>query len=74
MAVMNRKGREVVPSIEEPTDENKRATLIGAYDMCRLLSTSPRFNRPQLEVIKEQAALVRAQLEELGVQFSGPEP
>lgn len=73
MAVMSRKGREV-DGDDQPTDENKRATLIGAYDMCKLLSTSPRFNRPQREVIKEQAARVRAQLEELGVEFSGPEP
>jgi hypothetical protein len=62
------KGREVAETVE-PTDENKRATLIGAYDMCDRLLRSVRFNRPQRELVEEQATWVRAQLEELGVEF-----
>ena len=57
-----------------PSSEvRKIARLRGAYEMCALLLTSPRFNRPQREVIEEQAHSVREQLEALGLTF-GPEP
>lgn len=43
--------------------------LLGRYDECRLLLTSVRFNRPQREVIEEQAYEIKARMEELGVRF-----
>lgn len=53
-----------------PSSEVRRiARLRGSYEMCALLLTSPRFNRPQREVIEEQAHLVRGQLEALGITF-----
>jgi hypothetical protein len=47
--------------------------LHGAYQMCARLLTSPRFNKPQREVIEEQAYEVKDQLEALGVTFAEPD-
>ena len=51
-------------------NNRKVAARRGAYDMCRRLLTSPRFNTPQREVIEEQAYLVKEELEALGVSFA----
>lgn len=48
---------------------SRKAYLEGRYDMCRLLLTSPRMNRPQREVIEERAYEVMDELKELGVTF-----
>ena len=56
-------GRSERVSLEE-------ATLSGAYSMCARLLTSPRFNRPQREIIEEQAYEAKDKLEALGVSFS----
>lgn len=50
--------------------EKRRIYLEGAFDMCKLLSTSPRMNRPQLQIIKEQAYKRQDELETLGVKFT----
>ena len=42
----------------------------GAYEMCKLLLTSPRMKKAQVEIIEEQAEDVRVQLEALGVKFT----
>ena len=47
------------------------AYLQGAYDMCRRLLTSPRMNRPQREIIEDEAYRIKATLEERGVEFEG---
>lgn len=57
---------------DEP--EKRRIYLEGAYDMCRLLSTSPRMNRPQMKIIEEQAHRCRTRLEAIGVQFLDARP
>jgi|HubBroStandDraft_5_1064220.scaffolds.fasta_scaffold272647_2 hypothetical protein len=46
------------------------AYLRGGFEMCKLLLTSPRFNKPQQEIIREQASKKQEQLEALGVKFS----
>jgi hypothetical protein len=38
--------------------------------MCGLLLTSPRMNKPQREVIEEQAYIAKDSLEALGVKFT----
>ena len=48
--------------------------LTGRFDMCKLLATSPRFNKPQLEIIKEQAYKEQERLEALGVKFTQQVP
>ena len=45
------------------------AYLQGRYDQCTRLLTSPRMNRPQREVITDDALEVKAELERLGVRF-----
>lgn len=52
------------------TDSDER--LIGRYAALARLSTSPRFNRPQMEVIKDEAADVREELERRGMKFFPP--
>ena len=42
----------------------------GAYQMCRLLLTSPRFNKPQRKIIEEQALDAKGRLEDDGVKFA----
>lgn len=54
-------------------DELTKMYLRGRYDMCRLLLTSVRFNKPQREVIEEQAHDTKIKLEELGVVFHDEE-
>ena len=49
----------------------RRDFYAGAYEMGRLLLTSPRMNRPQREVIEEQAGICKEELEKLGVAFMG---
>lgn len=49
--------------------DGERAFLLGQYEMCALLLSSPRFSRPQREVIEEQAYRVKERLEVLGVEF-----
>lgn len=55
---------------EPDTDpEIRKHMLVGAYQMCDLLLHSPRFNKPQREVIETQALKVKDELEDLGVSF-----
>lgn len=53
----------------DPTPQT--AYLAGAYEMCALLLTSPRFNKPQREVIEQQAYIVKDKLDALGMTFEG---
>ena len=54
---------------EHLTADQKRDFYSGAYEMARLLLTSPRMNRPQREIIEEVAGYAREHLEGLGVGF-----
>ncbi len=45
------------------------AHLSGRYDQCAQLLTSPRFNRPQRELIEDIAYGIKDELEALGVTF-----
>lgn len=56
-------------STTNTSSDGERAFLLGQYEMCALLLSSPRFNRPQREVIEEQAYRVKERLEVLGVEF-----
>lgn len=55
---------------EKAEKDEEIAYLKGRFEMCKLLSTSPRFNKPQTEIIEEQAHLERERLEALGVKFT----
>jgi hypothetical protein len=55
-------------------DQQQITYLTGRFDMCRLLATSPCFNKPQIEIIKEQAYRQQERLEALGVEFTEPVP
>lgn len=55
-------------------EEHERAYWSGAYQALQRLSRSPRFNRPQLALIMDEAARVRERAEACGVKFTGPEP
>jgi hypothetical protein len=55
-------------------DQAQITYLTGRFDMCKLLATSPRFNKPQLEIIKEQAYNEQERLEALGVKFTESVP
>lgn len=57
-------------STVDTAQDGERAFLLGQYEMCALLLTSPRFTRPQREVIEGQAYLTKERLEAIGVQFS----
>ena len=46
------------------------AYLCGQYEMCALLLTSPRFNKPQRELITNLALEIKEKLEERGEAFS----
>lgn len=50
-------------------DRERVAYLQGAYDECRRLSTSPRMNRPQRQVIEGEGWRLQQELEALGVEF-----
>lgn len=45
--------------------------LAGGYDMCRRLLRSPRFNKPQRELIEEQAHDWKERAEHQGLKFDG---
>lgn len=47
----------------------RRDFLAGVYWVCRHLTTSPRMNKPQRELIEEQATTAKDELEALGVTF-----
>jgi hypothetical protein len=47
----------------------KKAYLSGMYEMCRILLTSPRMHKPQVEIIEGQAEWLMEQLKELGCKF-----
>ena len=46
----------------------------GAYDECRRLLTSPRFTRPQRELIESEAHRIKAELASRGIAFEPPVP
>jgi hypothetical protein len=48
--------------------ETHIAFLQGRYEQCRRLLTSPRMNKPQREIIEEEAYAVKDALEALGVK------
>ncbi len=50
-------------------DGRKIAYAMGRYDQCAVLLTSPRFNRPQRELIEGIAYQIKDELEALGVKF-----
>lgn len=54
--------------------ELRRVYLEGAYDEVRRLLHSPRFNRPQIEILENDAAKWRVELEALGVVFVQEKP
>ena len=65
---LNRQGlSEHDPAVE-------RAYWCGAYQELQRLSRSPRFNRPQLALIMDEAAMIREKAEACGVKFNGSEP
>lgn len=43
---------------------------IGAYEMVRLLLTSPRFNGSKREILEEQGEICKERLESRGVSFA----
>ena len=43
---------------------------LGYYNACRELLTSPRMNKPQREIIEEQAYIAKERLEKLGATFA----
>lgn len=47
------------------------AKMVGGYYACKRLLTSPRFNRPQREIIEEVAQEYRECAEVQGVTFEG---
>ena len=55
-------------------EEVQKAYWSGAYEELQRLSRSPRFNRPQLALIMDEAAMVREKASAAGVKFTGPEP
>lgn len=55
-------------------DERRTVYLQGAYDQCRRLLTSPRMNRPQREIIEDEALARKTELEAIGVQFADLAP
>lgn len=57
------------PAWLEDAPNEPTAFWRGYYDACRNLDRSPRMNKPQREVIHDQAAIARERLEELGVKF-----
>lgn len=44
--------------------------LIGRYAELARLTTSPRFNRPQMEILESDAAEIRQVLEARGMTFA----
>ena len=64
-----------IEAIDRRLDEtaNARSQLdfyAGAYEMVRLLTTSPRFNRPQREILEDQGEICKERLEARGVSFT----
>jgi len=43
---------------------------LGFYNACKLLSTSPRMNKAQREVIEEQGYRAINELEKRGIKFA----
>lgn len=61
-------------SVAEHETISKQNYWAGAYQEVQRLSRSPRFNRPQLALIMDEAAMIREKAEACGMKFSGPEP
>ena len=62
------------PPTEPPTEGERRAHLIGAFQTCDRLLTSPRFNKPQREIIERFAYDIMDQLKAMGVEFKERTP
>ncbi len=43
----------------------------GMYEQCRVLLTSPRMHKPQVEIIENQAHIAMDELRKFGVRFKG---
>lgn len=52
------------------TKDEQRNFYVGAWEACRLLLTSPRMKKAQVEVLEEMAYFAQERLEALGVTFS----
>lgn len=60
-----------VPAPEFLKDESDERVL-GRYAQCSRLLMSPRFNRPQREIIQEEAEGIRSELEARGMTAREP--
>lgn len=54
----------------DATEDQQRDFYVGAYEACRMLLTSPRMKKAQIEIIEEMAHFVIERLEALGVSFN----
>lgn len=59
-----------MPELETTDEQRQRDFWTGYYEATKRLSTSPRMNRPQMAVIKDQAAMCQEKLEALDVKFT----
>ncbi|MCW3019362.1 MAG: hypothetical protein JWN10_1670 [Solirubrobacterales bacterium] len=55
---------------EHLTTDQQRDFYSGAYEMGRLLLTSPRMRKAQREIIEDTALFAKDELEKLGVSFA----
>jgi hypothetical protein len=58
---------------EDAPAQSRLDFYVGAYEMVRLLLTSPRFNKPQREILEEQGEICKERLEARGVIFANLE-
>ena len=53
------------------TEAQKEWFYRGMYEQCRILLTSPRMRKLQVELIEGQAEYAMDELRKLGVRFAG---
>jgi hypothetical protein len=58
---------------EDAPAQSRLDFYAGAYEMARLLLTSPRFNKSQREILEEQGEICKERLETRGVSFAETE-
>lgn len=51
-------------------EQQQRDFWAGAYEACRMLLTSPRMKKAQIEIIEEMGEFIKERLEALGVTFN----
>lgn len=54
----------------EADEQQARDFWVGAYEACRMLLSSPRMKKPQVEIIEEMGKFIKERLEALGVTFN----